>query len=318
MKIADVYSPNAVRAAAPSIFLAVLIVGISIKVPEFASARSILAVLSDAAPLALLAAGLTFVILIGAIDLSVQAVASLSSVIAALLVPRFGFSGFALALAGGLASGLLSGVAYVKLQVPSFIATLASGGIVTGVALYLSKAATITIDEESRTYFDWVNGTILGVPGYIAVSAIVLAVCFVIQNYTRFGRYSLAIGSGEAAAWAAGVKVPRQKIVALALCGLLAALVGVLLAGRQLSGSPTLANELLLPSIAAVLVGGTAITGGVGGIGQTIIGALIVSVIRIGMTFLGINIFAQQIVFGVFLILAVGLTIDRTKLPFVK
>lgn len=130
--------------------------------------------------------------------------------------------------------------------------------------------------------------------------------------------YTTAIGAGEPAAWASGIRVNRQKIIALALCGLLAALAGLLLAGRLSSGSPTLANQLLLPAIAAVIVGGTAITGGIGGIGRTLIGALIISVVRIGMTFLGVNIFAQQIVFGAVLVAAVAGTIDRSKIPFVK
>ena len=116
-----------------------------------------------------------------------------------------------------------------------------------------------------------------------------------------FGRYSAAIGAGEPAAYASGVKVNRQKVIAFVLSGGFAALAGVVLAGRLASGSPTLAAELLLPSIAAVVVGGTAITGGVGSIWRTLVGALIISVVRIGMTFLGVNIFAQNIVFGVVL-----------------
>ena len=92
----------------------------------------------------------------------------------------------------------------------------------------------------------------------------------------------------------------------------------MILAGRLSSGSPTLANELLLPAIAAVIVGGTAITGGVGSVWRTLIGALIISVVRIGMTFIGVDIFAQQIVFGLVLILAVAITIDRSKIPIVK
>jgi ribose transport system permease protein len=93
---------------------------------------------------------------------------------------------------------------------------------------------------------------------------------------------------------------------------------GILLCGRTSSGSPTLASELLLPAIAAVVVGGTSITGGAGGIGRTLVGALIVSVVRVGMTFLGVNIFAQQMVFGLVLILAVAITIDRKKVLIVK
>ena len=112
--------------------------------------------------------------------------------------------------------------------------------------------------------------------------------------------------------------VDRQKVFAYILSASFAALAGVILAGRLSSGSPTLASELLLPSIAAVVVGGTAITGGVGSIWRTLVGALIISVVRIGMTFLGVNIFAQNIVFGAVLIAAVAITIDRSKIPIVK
>ena len=155
-------------------------------------------------------------------------------------------------------------------------------------------------------------------PNVIVIGLIVLVVAHVLQSHTRFGRYSAAIGAGEPAAYASGVKVGRQKIFAFVLSGGFAALAGVVLAGRLASGSPTLAAELLLPSIAAVVVGGTAITGGVGSIWRTLVGALIISVVRIGMTFLGVNIFAQNIVFGVVLIAAVAITIDRSKIPIVK
>ena len=155
-------------------------------------------------------------------------------------------------------------------------------------------------------------------PNVIIVGLVVLAAAHALQAHTRFGRYSAAIGAGEPAAYASGVKVGRQKILAFIFSATFAALAGVILAGRLASGSPTLAAELLLPSIAAVVVGGTAITGGVGSIWRTLVGALIISVVRIGMTFLGVNIFAQNIVFGAVLIGAVAITIDRTKIPIVK
>jgi len=209
-------------------------------------------------------------------------------------------------------------VAHVRLKVPSFIATLAMGGVLFSAALVLSKERSITLKTSERDYQTWITGTLLGVPNVIVIALIVLAVAHTIQSRTRFGRYSAAIGAGEPAAYASGVKVDRQKIIALVLSGACAGLAGVILAGRLASGSPTLASELLLPSIAAVVVGGTAITGGVGSIGRTLIGALIISVVRIGMTFVGINIFAQNIVFGTVLIGAVAVTIDRSKIPIVK
>ena len=306
------------RAAAPALFLIVLVGLIAAVTPGFASPENLLGLLADTATLFILAAGLTFVILIGGIDLSIQTVASLSSVIVALLVPQIGYAAFAVALFAGLVSGLFSGFVHVKLHVPSFIATLATSGVVSGVALLVSKARTITIGEEGRATLEWISGSILGVPNVIPIGLVVLIGSYFLQNYTRFGRYSTAIGAGEPAAWASGIRVDRQKIIALVLCSLMGALAGMLLAGRLSSGSPVLGSQLLLPAIAAVIVGGTAITGGVGGIGRTLIGALIISVVRIGMTFLGVNIFAQQIVFGVVLIAAVAVTIDRSKIPIVK
>jgi ribose transport system permease protein len=257
-------------------------------------------------------AGVTFVIMLGGIDLS-QAVASLSSVIVAVLLPGAGYSAFPAALLAGLVTGAFSGIVHVWLRIPSFIVTLATSGLASAGALLLSQARSITIGESGRAFLAWVTGRLFGVPSVIIVGAIVAAAGIWVQHYTAFGRYSTAIGAGEAATLASGVKVNRQKVIAYALSAGLSALAGILLAGRMSSGSPTLANELLLPAIAAVVVGGTAITGGAGGIGRTVLGALIIAVVRVGMTFVGINIFAQQMVFGVVLIVAVAITIDRRK-----
>jgi ribose transport system permease protein len=265
-----------------------------------------------------MAVGVTFVIMLGGIDLSIQSVASLTSVVVALCLPRFGYLGFAIATLVGTLAGILSGVAHVKLKIPSFIATLAIGGIAAGTALIISDAQAITMGEGERAYLGWITGDGFGLPHEVIIGAVVLACGLFVQRYTAFGRYSQAIGAGEPAAYASGIRVDRYKIVAFALSGSLAGFAGVVLAGRLASGSPTLANELLLPAIAAVIVGGTAITGGVGSVWRTLIGALIISVVRIGMTFVGVDIFAQQIVFGAVLILAVAATIDRSKIPIVK
>jgi ribose transport system permease protein len=286
--------------------------------PQFLTAESLLVLAADTATLFILATGVTFVIMLGGIDLSIQSMASLSSVLVALSVARFGYGSFFIAVAAGAVSGLFGGIAHVKLRIPSFIATLAVGGVLAGTALVISGARSITLGEADRGYLAWITGNSLGIPHEVFIGIVVLALAHIVQSRTRFGRYSAAIGAGEAAAYASGVKVDRQKILALTLSGTLAAFAGVILAGRLSSGSPTLANELLLPAIAAVVVGGTAITGGIGSIWRTAIGALIISVVRIGMTFIGVDIFAQQIVFGVVLILAVAITIDRSKIPIVK
>ena len=286
--------------------------------PVFLEPSTLLQLASDTAVLFILATGVTFVIMLGGIDLSIQSMASLASVIVALTVARLGYGSFVLAVGIGMLAGFLSGLAHVRLKIPSFIATLAMGGVLFSAALVISKERSITLGDAERGYQTWVTGNHLGIPNVIIVGLIVLIVAHVLQAHTRFGRYSAAIGAGEPAAYASGVKVDRQKVFAYMLSAGFAALAGVILAGRLSSGSPTLAAELLLPSIAAVVVGGTAITGGVGSIWRTLVGALIISVVRIGMTFLGVNIFAQNIVFGVVLVLAVAITIDRSKIPIVK
>jgi ribose transport system permease protein len=306
------------RQAMPLLTLLTLMIVIGLVTPEFLTLQTLLVLASDTATLFVMAVGVSFVIMVGGIDLSIQSVASLASVIVALALPRFGYTGFMLATLTGTLAGALGGLAHVKLRIPSFIATLAVGGIAAGTALIVSDARAITMGASERAYIGWITGASLGLPNEVIIGALVLAGGLFVQRYTAFGRYSQAIGAGEPATFASGVRVDRHKIIACMLSGSCAGFAGVILAGRLASGSPTLANELLLPAIAAVIVGGTAITGGIGSIARTLIGALIISVVRIGMTFVGVDIFAQQIVFGIVLILAVAVTIDRSKIPIVK
>jgi ribose transport system permease protein len=306
------------RTTAPILVLIGLVALIGVLKPGFLTLETLVVVMADTATLFIIAAGVTFVIMLGGIDLSIQAVASLSSVIVAALLPGAGYWAFPAALLAGLVTGAFSGIVHVWLRIPSFIVTLATSGLASAAALLLSQARSITIGESGRAFLTWVTGRLFGVPSVIIVGAVVAAAGIWVQHYTAFGRYSTAIGAGEAATWASGVKVDRQKVIAYAVSAGLSALAGILLAGRMSSGSPTLANELLLPAIAAVVVGGTAITGGSGGIGRTVLGALIIAVVRVGMTFVGINIFAQEIVFGAVLIMAVAVTIDHAKILIVK
>jgi ribose transport system permease protein len=316
--LVDGLKSDRLRQWLPLATLVILVVLVGALQPVFLQPATLIQLASDTAVLFILATGVTFVVMLGGIDLSIQSMASLASVVVALTVARLGYAAFALAIGLGIVAGLLSGIAHVRLKIPSFIATLAMGGVLYSTALVISHERSITLADAERTYQNWITGTVFGVPGVIIIGVVVLAVAHVLQAHTRFGRYSAAIGAGEPAAYASGVKVGRQKIFAFVLSGGFAALAGVVLAGRLASGSPTLAAELLLPSIAAVVVGGTAITGGVGSIWRTLVGALIISVVRIGMTFLGVNIFAQNIVFGVVLTAAVAITIDRSKIPIVK
>ncbi|MDB5524315.1 MAG: transporter permease [Rhizobium sp.] len=307
-----------VQGAIPPALLVLLILIVEIGSPGFLTGETLSLLLSNTAVLFILACGVTFVILIGGIDLSIQSVASLASVILAQLLPSLGMLAFPIAILAGLAFGILSGVVHVRLKVPSFVATLATGGVVAGIALWSAEGRAITIEEAGRANTSWINENVAGMPVVAIIAVIVGIVAFLALRYTRFGRHSLAVGAGEPAAIAAGINVDRTKIIAFAVSGTLAAIAGVILAARLSSGSPSLANQLLLPAIAAVIVGGTAITGGLGGVARTAVGALIISIVRIGMTFVGVNIFFENVIFGAVLILAVAITIDRSKIAIIK
>ena len=303
----------------PLLTLVGLVVLVGLVDPSFFSFRTLMVLTSDTMTLFLMAAGATFVILMGGIDLSVQAVASMTSVIVAATLPELGILAIPLAVGAGALAGLAGGVSHTKLRIPSFISTLAVGGVVTTIAFLLSDARSIPISGEMRdAHLFWLVGESLGVKNEIWVGLVVLVVLVFVQVRTPFGRLARAIGAGERAVIATGVDVERIKALAFLLSGATAGFSGAMMAARLGSGSPTLANEFLLPAIAAIILGGTALTGGVGGVWRTFIGALIIAVVRIGMTFLGVSVFAQQIVFGVALVAAVAATIDRSKIQIVK
>ena len=303
----------------PVIFLIVLVLLVGAYDPSFFSLDNFLSVTADTMTLFLMASGVTFVIIIGGIDLSIQAVASMASCILAAYLERFGIWTIPLAVLGGAVAGFAGSIVSTKLRIPSFIATLAVSGVVLSAGYWFSGTRSINIPPDlSASYLFWAVGDTLGIPNEIWVGAIVMVLLSVLLQLTPFGRLVRGVGAQEQAVIASGINVDRIKIAAYTLSGTMAALAGVVMAARLGSGSPTLANEFLLPAIASIIVGGTAITGGVGSVWRTFVGALIVQVVRIGMTFMGVSVFAQQIVFGFILVAAVAVTMDRGKLLVVK
>jgi len=302
---------------APLATLLALMLAVSVVTPEFVSPRSLVIQADATAPLLLLALGETMVILMGSIDLSLHAVASLSSVAAAMLLGSTGVFAAPLGVAAGTLCGLVNGLVYTRCRIPSFIATLGTLGLWTGTSLTVTGARPIPIGLNAGL-IDWIGSKTLGVPNTALIGLTMLVVSFVVLRHTALGRYIYAIGVGETATWLSGVAVQRYKLFAFTLAGLCAGLAGVVLAAQLSSGGPSLASTLLLPSVAAVIIGGTAITGGVGGVLRTLVGALIITVVRVGMDATGVDVFAQQVVYGAIVILAVALTIDRSKIVTMK
>jgi ribose transport system permease protein len=262
--------------------------------------------------------GQTFVILMGGIDLSVAAIASFSSIMTALLLPSLGYGCFIVGILSGTAAGLLTGIVHARARIPSFVASLGAMGVWTGVGFTVSNATPIEVLQVNGHFLEWVTGHTLTIPNEIIIGFLVLALCFVLQRYTHFGRSIMAIGAGETAAKLSGVDVAKYKTLAFVLSGTLAAFCGVVLACRMSGGSARIADGFQLKAIAIVILGGTSISGGVGGVSRTVVGALLIAVLDTGMNVVGVDVYAQQVVYGAILILAVALTIDRAKMPIIK
>jgi ribose transport system permease protein len=264
------------------------------------------------------ALGQTWVIMLGSIDLSAGFMVSLSSVVFALTISDLGYWSIAIVFLLGLVGGLLNGVVFTFLRIPSFIATLGTGGIFLSLAYVLSNGGTVSIRDISSPALSIWNETVLGIPVLIFFVFLVWTIFFIYQRFTIGGRMIYYIGSSESTAWMSGIHVLRHKILAFAMSGITAALTGILLVGEIQNGNPTMGQPFLLNSAAAVVIGGTALTGGVGGVGKTLIGALIIAILSNGMNVVGVDAYFQSIVTGAIIILAAAMSLDRSKISMIK
>ncbi len=286
------------------VVLVVLVVVFGSINSNFWSAANMANVSRQISALALISIGQTFAILSGGIDLSVGSLLALVSVVCAQQMLEFGVAGGIVAgiLAGGLA-GLVTGVLIAKARVPAFIATLGMLVAARGVALTLSGGLPIT--GLPREFL--VVGA--GYLGPFPVSTIIVAVAFVVAylilSRTRFGRYVYAMGSNEEAAVLSGINVANYKVLVYVVSGLFAGIAGVVLTSRVISGQPTLGEVLELHSIAAVVIGGSRITGGIGGIGKTLMGVLVLGILGNGLNLAQVSSYVQNIVIGTIIVGAV-------------
>jgi ribose/xylose/arabinose/galactoside ABC-type transport system permease subunit len=285
--------------------------------PSFLTAKSLLNVLDQSAAHAVIAVGMTFVILTAGIDLSIGSVIALGGVVAAKVVlsggePTWLWLGLG-ALAGllvGLAAGGVSGTLITFFRVPPFIATLALMSSLRGLARIVTRGRPVSPLPEGYE--------ILGrfrIGGLVPLDVLVMLAVFilgaVILNTTRFGRHVLAIGGSEESARLSGVPVARVTWIVYAMSGLLAAFGGLIVSSKLGSGDPNVGMGDELNVIAAVVVGGTSLMGGRGSIGGTFVGLLIVSVLSSGLNWVGVETFGQQVILGAVILGAVLL--DRFK-----
>lgn len=292
--------------------LVLLCIGFELASGRFLTVSTLSIVMQQASINAVLAAGMTFVILTGGIDLSVGSILALAAVVAVgtTLSPGIAWAAIPLALAAGAACGLVNGSLIAWLGLPPFIVTLGALTAVRGVARLAAGDSTVFNSDLPFSVIG--NGTLLGVPWLVVIAFMVILLSWVILRRTVLGTWIYAVGGNAEAAALAGIKVPLVLIFVYAVSGLLAGLGGVMSAARLYAANGLqLGQAYELDAIAAVILGGTSFVGGIGSIWGTLIGALIISVLSNGLILMGVSDIWQYIIKGVVIILAVA--IDRLR-----
>ncbi len=311
-----------IRLYAPLVLLIVLTLIAGIFIDSFFSPKNIINLLYQMSIPLVLATGVTFVLLIGSIDLSVEGVMGFSGAVVALLVTNsmnnlnIGGFGIILTLIVGTAFGVLTGFLHVKLRIASFIITYAMGSIITGFGI-LSYGGT-----PSRVLwpiFDIIaQETFLQIPILTWISLGIFGLGCIVLNFTAFGKAVYAIGDNEGAARSTGINVNKIKIMVFAFCAFTASCAGILSVIRLKLGQVSIGTNQLFPVITSIVLGGASLSGGKGGMVQTLIGVLIFTELNNILTILAVDPNYKQLIQGVIIIVAVTLTITRSRQTITK
>lgn len=292
--------------------LIILCIALFIATPVFLTVPNIINIGIQAAVVAIMAFGMTFVIVTSGIDLSVGSVAALSAMVSAWMFSNVGLPGWLTLIIGlliGLLAGAASGLAIAYGKLPAFIATLAMMSVARGLTLVISGGTPVATSGAVNHL-----GADLGqIPVPVIMLALAGVVCWFILSRTVLGRSLYAIGGNEEAARLSGIPVRRILVAVYALAGLFAGLAGLVLAGRLSSAQPQAGLGYELDAIAAVVIGGASLSGGSGKASGTFIGAVLLAVIRNGLNILNVSSFWQQVVIGCVIALAVGFDVFRSK-----
>jgi ribose transport system permease protein len=297
--------------------LVILLVFFSIVVPHFASANNYIDILTATAVNGVLAVGVTFVIITGGIDLSVGTAMTFASVVMGLVSATLGLPlplGLLSAFAAGALVGIINGTLIAKAKLPPFIATLGMLYVTLGMAQVISNVHPIYFDAPQPSFQAFFMGkTLFSIPNIVWVMLGAAAIAWVLLNKTAFGRYTFALGSNEEATRLSGVNVDRWKITVYAVEGLFVGLAGIVIASRMNSAQPGLGVGYELDAIAAAVIGGTSLSGGEGSIVGTVIGAFLISTLRIGLSVAGVPDQWKSVITGLVVIGAVFLDILRRR-----
>jgi len=300
---------SVLNTALPIGALIAMIAYFAIRSDSFLTVGNLTVMTGQAGPLLLAALGATFVVVMGSIDLSVGSMAMICGSICAwvLVETSLGLWAIPIGLAAGAAFGAVNGIVFAYGRVPSFIATLGSLSILLGFGLLIIDGSPLPFFNDQ--FSELAVGQIIPNIQNAGLWALLAWVIFVFVGFrTRFGLYMYAIGGDERVARLSGIEINRYKVAAFALSGLTAGLAGVLSVGQLGSGGPTLGSSLLLDSLAAIVVGGTALSGGAGGVQRTLLGVLLITILANGLNQVGVDQFTQEIIKGAVIILAVAIT----------
>jgi len=301
----------------PVVVLLILIVTMSFLSDRFLTWSNIITVLRQTSINAVIATGMTFAILIGGIDLSVGSVLAITGAIAASLVA----SGMnivlviVLTLLIGLAIGLVNGLLISKGRLQPFIATLGTMTLLRGLTLVYTQGRPVSIfgSDASAVFSKIGTGYFLGVPIPVYIMLVVFFISWYILNHLKIGRYTYALGSNEEATMYSGIKTDNIKLFVYAAAGLLAALAGIIVTARLGSAQPTAGSGYELDAIAAVVIGGTSMAGGIGTIFGTAIGAIIIGILDNALNMLQVSSYYQDVAKGVVILIAVLLDRKQRK-----
>ena len=307
----------------PIIVLAVLVVFFTFLNPNFFSMRNFARIAIAASPFLMVTIGVTFIIIMGSIDLSMEGTVSLTAIVFCFCFLFFGgtfgsggWVAIPLALLAGAIYGALNGFIHAKLLIPSFMSSLAMGFVGIGAAVLLTGGGIVRIDDD--IFRSLLTYRIQGFPLMVYVAILFLIFGIIIQKFTVLGRNLYAIGGAEDLAAASGVPVLRTRILAFSLAGFYYSLAGVLQVAKLGQAESVTGANLMFLSITAAVVGGVALWGAIGGVFNALIGVLIVAVINNGMVVIGLPDYLQDGVLGILVIVAVILSTNRSNIRFVK
>ncbi len=306
----------------PVIILILLAAAMSIFVEGFFTRNNLVGILSQIASPLVLSMGLTFVILLGSIDLSVEGVMGFTGSLVALLVLNtknsndLGILGILISVAVGTSAGLVSGILHVKLRIPSFMATFGMASVMIGFGILSYRGRPASVNDPTFAFL--AQGTFLGVPLLTWFSLGIFSAAFVVQRFTAIGKHVYAIGENESVVRSTGINVDRVKILVFVWAAFCSSVAGVFGAIRLNIGQVIIGYGFLFYTITAVVVGGTALAGGRGGVVQSLVGVVIVTLIQDCMVLLGVNAYVQPAIQGLIIIGAVAVTVARGKKLIIK